>query len=181
MSAVVFACNVSHGRIAGRSFKWHIKHVQIFSLYLQLYKIRVSPSLSMRCPKTFTVDFHRWIHDYQDACVDKLERFMRGEMNTKGDGHGRYAGAVTPGTPSSTIGGRGIGGIFQRSSSHDNASDRECNGTSQVNNHWCFQRSHEHWIFTRFSIASLHISPLFRLCDAFKVFCRFFLIFKCIV
>lgn len=21
----------------------------------------------------------RWIHDYQDACVDKLERFMRGE------------------------------------------------------------------------------------------------------
>ncbi|XP_054166816.1 NAD(+) hydrolase sarm1-like [Oppia nitens] len=23
----------------------------------------------------------RWIHDYQDACVDKLERFMRGETN----------------------------------------------------------------------------------------------------
>ncbi|MCL4143089.1 UNVERIFIED_CONTAM: hypothetical protein GTU68_010389, partial [Idotea baltica] len=21
----------------------------------------------------------RWIHDYQEACVDKLERFMRGE------------------------------------------------------------------------------------------------------
>ena len=21
----------------------------------------------------------RWIHDYQDACVDKLERFLRGE------------------------------------------------------------------------------------------------------
>ncbi|XP_017485726.1 PREDICTED: sterile alpha and TIR motif-containing protein 1-like [Rhagoletis zephyria] len=25
----------------------------------------------------------RWIHDYQDACVDKLERFMRGEINSK--------------------------------------------------------------------------------------------------
>lgn len=21
----------------------------------------------------------RWIHDYQDACVDKLEKFLRGE------------------------------------------------------------------------------------------------------
>lgn len=25
----------------------------------------------------------RWIHDYQDACVDKLEKFLRGEINTK--------------------------------------------------------------------------------------------------
>ncbi|XP_046581452.1 LOW QUALITY PROTEIN: NAD(+) hydrolase SARM1-like [Haliotis rubra] len=24
----------------------------------------------------------RWIHDYQDACVDKLEQFLRGEVNT---------------------------------------------------------------------------------------------------
>ncbi|XP_014293947.2 NAD(+) hydrolase sarm1 isoform X4 [Halyomorpha halys] len=32
----------------------------------------------------------RWIHDYQDACVDKIERFLRGER--RGDG--------TPGTPS---------------------------------------------------------------------------------
>ena len=23
----------------------------------------------------------RWIHDYQDACVDKLERFLRGDLN----------------------------------------------------------------------------------------------------
>jgi hypothetical protein len=28
----------------------------------------------------------RWIHDYQDACVDKLERFMRGELNMRGGG-----------------------------------------------------------------------------------------------
>ncbi|OQV25374.1 Sterile alpha and TIR motif-containing protein 1 [Hypsibius exemplaris] len=25
----------------------------------------------------------RWIHDYQDACVDKLERFLRGDLNIK--------------------------------------------------------------------------------------------------
>ena len=24
----------------------------------------------------------RWIHDYQDACIDKLERFLHGEENT---------------------------------------------------------------------------------------------------
>ena len=24
----------------------------------------------------------RWIHDYQDACIEKLERFLRGEVNT---------------------------------------------------------------------------------------------------
>jgi hypothetical protein len=23
--------------------------------------------------------YSRWIHDYQEACVDKLERFLRGE------------------------------------------------------------------------------------------------------
>lgn len=26
----------------------------------------------------------RWIHDYQDACVDKLERFIRGEAAPSG-------------------------------------------------------------------------------------------------
>ncbi|KAG1686944.1 Sterile alpha and TIR motif-containing protein 1 [Nymphon striatum] len=78
----------------------------------------------------------RWIHDYQDACVDKLERFLRGET-TKGDGQGRYAGAMTPGTPSSTHGGRGAGGTFQRSTSHDNTSDKESNGSSHpsLNSH----------------------------------------------
>ncbi|XP_052832606.1 NAD(+) hydrolase sarm1 [Octopus bimaculoides] len=25
----------------------------------------------------------RWIHDYQDACVDKIERFLRGDVNVK--------------------------------------------------------------------------------------------------
>ncbi|XP_050726423.1 NAD(+) hydrolase sarm1-like isoform X6 [Eriocheir sinensis] len=43
----------------------------------------------------------RWIHEYHSACVDKMERFMRGD-----DAHGRYAnrsmdgGMATPGTPS---------------------------------------------------------------------------------
>ena len=30
----------------------------------------------------FLMPFHRWIHDYQDACVEKLERFMRGESGS---------------------------------------------------------------------------------------------------
>ncbi|XP_054289187.1 NAD(+) hydrolase sarm1 isoform X4 [Macrosteles quadrilineatus] len=57
----------------------------------------------------------RWIHDYQDACVDKLERFMRGELNmrggvdvlrgvgamsTSGKSGSSIQGDVTPGTPS---------------------------------------------------------------------------------
>lgn len=28
----------------------------------------------------------RWIHDYQDACVEKVERFMQGETNGIRDG-----------------------------------------------------------------------------------------------
>ncbi|PRD29211.1 UNVERIFIED_CONTAM: Ect4 [Trichonephila clavipes] len=47
----------------------------------------------------------RWIHDYQDACVDKLERFMRGELNVRTDGpigrHLGMGGSATPGTPGS--------------------------------------------------------------------------------
>ncbi|KAG5877943.1 hypothetical protein JTB14_005140 [Gonioctena quinquepunctata] len=46
----------------------------------------------------------RWIHDYQDACVDKLERFMRGETNPRcGDNllnRVGLKGDITPGTPS---------------------------------------------------------------------------------
>ncbi|XP_025016886.1 sterile alpha and TIR motif-containing protein 1 isoform X2 [Tetranychus urticae] len=46
----------------------------------------------------------RWIHEYQEACVDKLERFMRGEINSRIDSshpknlpHHGVPG--TPGTP----------------------------------------------------------------------------------
>ncbi|KAE8742776.1 hypothetical protein FOCC_FOCC011704 [Frankliniella occidentalis] len=64
----------------------------------------------------------RWIHDYQDACVDKLERFMRGELQMgnmgplssssrsmlsggKGDATPSLPGTL-PGTPSSASIGR---------------------------------------------------------------------------
>ncbi|KAF4526326.1 hypothetical protein B566_EDAN015480 [Ephemera danica] len=53
----------------------------------------------------------RWIHDYQDACVEKLERFLRGEFNPRsvassiqGGFPGHKGDSVTPGTPTSTLG-----------------------------------------------------------------------------
>ncbi|XP_023031964.1 NAD(+) hydrolase sarm1 isoform X2 [Drosophila willistoni] len=53
-----------------------------------------------------------WIHDYQDACIDKLERFLRGEKNID-----RIA-AMVPGTP----------GTYQRM--HSNDSDYQQNSGS---------------------------------------------------
>nr|XP_018900364.1 PREDICTED: sterile alpha and TIR motif-containing protein 1 isoform X3 [Bemisia tabaci] len=42
----------------------------------------------------------RWIHDYQDACVDKLVRFMQGEISTRGNSVSSFKGdPSTPGTP----------------------------------------------------------------------------------
>ena len=32
---------------------------------------------------TVFVLLSRWIHDYQDACVDKLEKFISGELSTR--------------------------------------------------------------------------------------------------
>ncbi|XP_058125327.1 NAD(+) hydrolase sarm1 [Anopheles coustani] len=66
----------------------------------------------------------RWIHDYQDACVDKLERFMRTEANSRGglmDYGSRNLLNRQPGdaTPSSAI--------YQRMHSNDSgkSSDKE--------------------------------------------------------
>jgi len=63
--------------------------------------IRIADSLIVHWPA-----YVRWIHDYQDACVDKLERFMRGEINSKQiDAPGVHRHAIphglppTPGTP----------------------------------------------------------------------------------
>ena len=49
----------------------------------------------------------RWIHDYQDACVDKLVRFMVAESSMNAGGRVGGSGLVpvrdgniTPGTPS---------------------------------------------------------------------------------
>ncbi|XP_050097994.1 NAD(+) hydrolase sarm1 isoform X3 [Anopheles aquasalis] len=65
----------------------------------------------------------RWIHDYQDACVDKLERFMRAETNGRGGlmDYGRNMTLRQPGdaTPSSMI--------YNRTHSNDSckSSDKE--------------------------------------------------------
>ncbi|XP_065358994.1 NAD(+) hydrolase sarm1 isoform X4 [Calliphora vicina] len=60
-----------------------------------------------------------WIHDYQDACIDKLERFMRGEKNID-----RIA-AMTPGTPGSSVN-------YQRM--HSNDSDYSVGGSNAGSN-----------------------------------------------
>ena len=50
----------------------------------------------------------RWIHDYQDACVDKLERFMRGEIPVRSEMSGGIPRSIAskdvtqPNTPGST-------------------------------------------------------------------------------
>jgi hypothetical protein len=46
----------------------------------------------MRCLPAF--NSIRWVHDYQDACIDKLERFIRGECFLKVDSphYGRSVG-----------------------------------------------------------------------------------------
>lgn len=76
----------------------------------------------------------RWIHDYQDACVDKLERFMRGELNVRSDGlSGRVAmkGDATPGTPSGNTLSRQAPS-YQRMHSNESGkgSDKDVNGNS---------------------------------------------------
>jgi len=77
----------------------------------------------------------RWIHDYQDACVDKLERFMRGEVNVRSDGpSGRVTmnkGDATPGTPSGNTLGRQPPN-YQRMHSNESGkgSDKDVNGNS---------------------------------------------------
>ena len=76
-----------------------------------------------------SIIFCRWIHDYQDACVDKLERFMRGECaSVRNDGHmGRYTGGgpggMTPGTPSTLT---RAPPIYQRTTSIDSCKGSSC-------------------------------------------------------
>ena len=72
----------------------------------------------------------RWIHDYQDACVDKLERFMRGEFNAKNEIGGPFLSKShmaipgTPGTPSIKP------PMCQRSGSNDSGKSNENNTNS---------------------------------------------------
>ncbi|XP_017772645.1 PREDICTED: sterile alpha and TIR motif-containing protein 1 isoform X2 [Nicrophorus vespilloides] len=70
----------------------------------------------------------KWIHDYQDACVDKVERFMRGE--NRNDGVLTRTGA--PGTPSAALPRQPPS--YQRMHSNDSGSgkgsDKDVNGNS---------------------------------------------------
>ncbi|XP_049851844.1 NAD(+) hydrolase sarm1 isoform X3 [Schistocerca gregaria] len=85
----------------------------------------------------------RWIHDYQDACVDKLERFLRGEMSVRADGPGSVPriglagkGDATPGGSSGAATPLPLGGgrqpPYQRMHSNDSgkgsASDKDSGG-----------------------------------------------------
>lgn len=69
----------------------------------------------------------RWIHDYQDACVDKLERFMRGEREAALNPRSKLQSDTVPGTPSSASAAvRQTALHFQRM--HSNESDKEKDG-----------------------------------------------------
>ncbi|XP_049776158.1 NAD(+) hydrolase sarm1 isoform X3 [Schistocerca cancellata] len=85
----------------------------------------------------------RWIHDYQDACVDKLERFLRGEMSVRAEGPGSVSriglagkGDATPGGSSGAATPLPLGGgrqpPYQRMHSNDSgkgsASDKDNGG-----------------------------------------------------
>ncbi|XP_044015576.1 NAD(+) hydrolase sarm1 isoform X2 [Aphidius gifuensis] len=74
----------------------------------------------------------RWIHDYQDACVDKLERFMRGElqridlMSNIPRSIATSKDVTTPGTPGSTTNIRQQPPSFQRMHSNESrGSDKD--------------------------------------------------------
>ncbi|KRT81007.1 Sterile alpha motif containing protein, partial [Oryctes borbonicus] len=76
----------------------------------------------------------RWIHDYQDACVDKLERFMRGEVNNRTDPLSRVGlqkSEITPSTPANPVLVRQPPS-YQRMHSNDSSkgSDKDVNGNS---------------------------------------------------
>ncbi|XP_044267301.1 NAD(+) hydrolase sarm1 isoform X2 [Tribolium madens] len=76
----------------------------------------------------------RWIHDYQDACVDKLERFMRGELSTRCTEGVKFGkGDNTPGTPANPALARQPPS-YQRMHSNDSgsgkSSDKDVNGNT---------------------------------------------------
>lgn len=79
------------------------------------------------------IPFDRWIHDYQDACVEKLERFIRGEVSSKLNGqdlpttipHGNRHARNNDGaslSPSSSM---------QRTLSNESARESDGSGTKE--------------------------------------------------
>ncbi|KAK3914268.1 NAD(+) hydrolase sarm1 [Frankliniella fusca] len=108
---------------------WVHKEI-VAALQSQCNIIPIIDNFSWPDPETLPEDMRavchfngvRWIHDYQDACVDKLERFMRGELQMgnmgplssssrsmlsggKGDATPSLPGTL-PGTPCSASIGR---------------------------------------------------------------------------
>jgi len=84
----------------------------------------------------------RWVHDYQDACVEKVDKFMRGDSYGKADHYGRRpAGDMTPsGTPGScsTVPPCGRQPILHRANSNESgkgsySSDKDMHAYTQLN------------------------------------------------
>uniref|UniRef100_A0A0K8SPA2 ADP-ribosyl cyclase/cyclic ADP-ribose hydrolase n=2 Tax=Lygus hesperus TaxID=30085 RepID=A0A0K8SPA2_LYGHE len=79
----------------------------VAALQAQCNIIPITDNFSWPAPETLPDDMRAvcnfngvmWIHDYQDACVDKLERFMKGGGSPSSITSNR-GGDVTPGTPS---------------------------------------------------------------------------------
>lgn len=77
----------------------------------------------------------RWIHDYQEACVDKLRRFMRGERDGASSGlslsRSGAGGASTiksdPSAPNTPLAMGRSPPTYQRTQSND--SDRDLSGS----------------------------------------------------
>lgn len=94
--------------------------------------------------KSFSIS--RWIHDYQDACVDKLERFMRGELNS-------YRSALSvksdpPSTPN--ILNKVNAPTYQRM--HSNDSSKGSNGDTSSRPDWLepHARYYAHYFYVNF-------------------------------
>ncbi|XP_053625123.1 NAD(+) hydrolase sarm1 isoform X3 [Plodia interpunctella] len=68
----------------------------------------------------------RWIHDYQDACVEKLESFLRGKSNLAGSQRldGAFRGRSEVQTPSTATIGRGPPNYQRMTSCESRGSDK---------------------------------------------------------
>ncbi|XP_014370450.2 NAD(+) hydrolase sarm1 isoform X2 [Papilio machaon] len=66
----------------------------------------------------------RWIHDYQDACVEKLESFLRGKSNLANRLEGGLRGRGDVATPGTAAIGRGPPSYQRMASCESRASDK---------------------------------------------------------
>ena len=47
--------------------------------------MRQSSNIVYKCSKIQSSSTLRWVHEYQDACINKLESFLRGQLKTLPD------------------------------------------------------------------------------------------------